>query len=736
MYPSTKFRPPISGPHPIIRDDVFGMLHGAPLRVIAVRAPAGYGKTTVVTQWLEAMPDRGRIWVSLDADDNDPAGLWGAIATAVARSGAADELTVNTSDAGAVRRSIIVPLIDAIAASPEQWTLVLDDAHLVAREDAIASLDWFLGRMPENLVVVLIARVPLELPALQRLRSRGEVADLQVEQLRLQPAQTAELLRAAAGPEPVDPTFVHDITGGWPAAVSLIGAAISRGLAPARVVSQSPDDPTGIGALIGEGLAGGDPDDGELLRQLAVFERFTAEVLAAVLQDDRAWIVAMDVATRTGLIAALDDDGRWWRMHHLVREQLLAELGRADPAGRRALHRRAAGWFAEHQDIASTVHHLLGAEDYESIADVLFNVHATFLVPRQELGLIWLDRIPASALGEDPRLAFWEAWATATGGDRVRRDRALSRGRLSSGARPVAPFRDWDEVEDFIHASACYDDVGVARRAADRFLAGHDPASPFAAIVRTRMATMLHLAGESTAALRELDTVEEMQPLARPLQLFVPAYRALCLLELGDIDGAEAAIERCAAVRKAFAIGMDHVYLPAEQALARFQIERGSPAAGRATAVRALEVAAQHDDSVLVVPHLLIETARADLALGRPDRATVTLNQADHVIAGAADAGALPERIAALRAKTGSAPAPSRLQEGLSRRELEVLTLLPTALSAAEIASELFISVNTARTHIKSIHRKLDVTSRADAVATARRAGLILAESGETERVA
>ncbi|MFE6736394.1 LuxR C-terminal-related transcriptional regulator [Microbacterium sp. NPDC057650] len=732
MYPSTKFRPPASGPHPIVRDDVLEMLRVASARALVVRAPAGYGKTTVVSQWLRTMPAHGRIWVSLDADDNDPAGLWGAIASAASRAGACDEFPVDASDAGAVRRSIIVPLIDAIAASPASWTLVLDDVHLVAREDTTASLDWFLGRMPENLVVVLITRVPLDLPALQRLRARSEVVDLQVEQLRLLPAQTAELLHAAAGPEAADPAFVQDITGGWPAAVALVAAAVSRGLAPARVVSQSPDDPTGIGALIGEGLAGGDPDDEDLLRELAVFERFTAEVLSAVLQDDRAWTVAMDVASRSGLIAALDDDGRWWRMHHLVREQLLAEYGRADPAGRRALHRRAAGWFGEQQDIASTVHHLLGAEDYEAIADVLFNVHATFLVPRQELGLSWLDRIPASALGEDPRLAFWEAWATATGGDRARRDRALARGRLSSGARPVAPFRDWDEIEDFIRASACYDDVGDARRAAGRFLAGHDPASPFAAIVRTRLATMLYLAGQNSAALRELDAVEEMQPLARPLQLFVPAYRALCLLELGDLAGAATAIKRCAAARKAFAIGMDHVYLPAEQALARFQIENGDPAAGRATAEQALEVAAQHDDSVLVVPHLLIETARADLALGHPERAAVTLNQAAHVIGGAEDAGALPERIAALRARTGTLPAPSRMQEGLSRRELEVLTLLPTGLSAAEIASELFISVNTARTHIKSIHRKLDVTSRADAVATARRAGLILAERAET----
>jgi len=166
------------------------------------------------------------------------------------------------------------------------------------------------------------------------------------------------------------------------------------------------------------------------------------------------------------------------------------------------------------------------------------------------------------------------------------------------------------------------------------------------------------------------------------------------------------------------------VYLPAEQALARWQIENGEAASGLVTAHNALRIVAQRNDTVLVVPHLLLEVCRAEVALGDLTEAAVAAAQAAELVDGAVDPGALPRRIA----QVGSQLAPRDADvphEGLSRRELEVLVLLPSELSAAEIASELFVSPNTARSHIKSIHRKLGVTSRAEAVAAARRAGLI-----------
>lgn len=704
-------------------------LRGERRAVVVLRAPAGYGKTTAVAQWLRdtAGAERSqRVWVSLDQDDDSTEGLWAAIAASAAAEGLRPDQGVDASRPGGVRAGTIVPLLDAFATSAGTWTLVLDDAHLVQHEGALASLDWFIGRAPENLTTVVVTRTPLELPALGRLRARGRAIELGIDELRLDGPQIVHLLVESDGLDlaPEDVSRITEVTGGWPAAVSLIGSALAHGV-PLSSAGARRAGRDGLDALVREGLAGNAPDDYALLRMLSIFERFDATTVDAVIRDARAWPLALSVAERTGLIASLDDDGRWWRMHQLVRERLAAELQREDPGLRRELHRRAAAVFEPEHDLTVTMHHLFGAEDYETVADILSNVRANSVVPRQSLGLSWLDRIPDSALDRDPRLAFWEAWATATGGDVGRRDRALARGRLAAGERAVDAFRTWDDVEDFVHSMACYDDVGAARRAGERFLSSYDESSPLTQLVVLRLATMLYLAGRSVEALDLLEALDRGAPLARPLRVLVPAYRALCSFELDDTASAAVQVERARQARSAFDIGSDPVYLSAEQALARHQSETGDPDGARTTVLNALETARQQGDAVFAVPSLLVELARAESALGNRAEALVALAQADELVTAAVDAGAVPDRIAALRMRLHATPRPHGPREGLTRRELEVLALLSTSLSASEIASELFISANTARSHIKAIHQKLGATTRGEAVSAARRAGLI-----------
>lgn len=733
MFPTTKFRPPTPGAHAIARPELLvGRASERPATVV-LRAPAGYGKTTIAAQWvgpggpqLRDVDAPRHIWVSLDEDDDDPSGLWAAITAAAAAAGLCHAGESATSGAGGARASAIVPLLDAFGDSSDDWVLVLDDAHLLTHEDTVASLDWFVARTPENLTTIIATRTRLALPAFDRLRARGRALELSVEALRLDERQAAELLHDSFGLTftAAEVARVDEVTDGWPAAVALVGSAVSRGVPLASIAARRADG-GGLDALVREGLAESSAENQALLRKLAIFERFDAATVREVVGDERAWPLAMEVAQRTGLIATLDNDGRWWRMHHLVRERLAAELERDHPMLRRELHRRAFVVFEREHDLAATIHHLLGADDYDTIADILANVRSTTIVPRQALGLSWLDRIPESALDRDPRLAFYEAWATATAGDATRRDRALARGRLASAGKPVEGFRNWDDVEDFVHSMACYGEVGAARRAGERFLARYDEASPLMPLVALRTASMRYLEGNCAEALDLLDEVERVGPLARPLRLFVPAYRALCLFELDDLPAAVEEVKRCLQARVAFRLGPDPVYLPAEQALARHHTESGDAATGHVVAMDALETARQQGDPVLIVPHLLIELARAELALGRTAEAAVSLNRAEELSVGLVDPGALPARVAQLRARAGTDSVPLGGREGLSRRELEVLAFLPTELSAAEIGAELFVSTNTVRSHVKSIHRKLGVTTRADAVTAARRAGLI-----------
>ncbi len=720
MHPVTKFRPADIDPRAIVRADVAASLAG--LSVVVVRAPAGYGKTTFLAQCARDMTGRRTIWIRLDEDEADPAGLWNAIATAAGRAGLRVDGVANP-----LRASTIVPLIDAFAASDSEWLLALDDVHAVSGEDAIASLDWFLRHIPRNLTVLLATRMPLALPAVERLRARGSGVELTVDVLHFDDEQTRAVLHDMHGLELTTKELVAvgQLTNGWPAAVSLAGAALSRGLPVERLVSNRVE---GIGPLVRDGLAGaaGDVD----LRRLAVFERFTHDLVVEVLGDDHAWAAAMDAADRTGLIAPLDEDGRWWQMHQLVREHLLKGLARDDPAMLRELHREAITVFEREGDLDALMHHLLGVEDYAAIADVFSGMRENAVIPREAFGLRWLARIPESVTSLDPRLLFWEAVVSAMSGDEVRRDRALARGRVAAASGPVDSFRMWDDVEDFVQAIACYGDVRATLAAGERFLSRNavdPPDSSLAALhvlsARLVRAALLYVAGRYAEAIVILDDLDGGPAPTPSLRLLAPAYRALCRLELGDPVAAGSDVRRCAEARIAHGLEVGHVHVPADLALARLQTEAGDPAQGLATALAALELVRMDGDTLLFVPQLLIEVARAELALGQPDAASIALTQVEGLTNVMTDAGAIPMRVAALRAAAKLAAASTLV--GLSRRELEVLALLPSDLSAADIASELFISPNTARTHITSIRHKLGVTSRGDAVTAARRAGLI-----------
>ncbi len=242
MFPATKFHPPAVMPRSIRRDDLLALLRGRRPAVVTVQAPAGYGKSTLVAQLLAQSPAQ-RIWVSIDDDDNDPAGLWAAVGAAAAGTGltgAAPELP----SGGDVRSAGIVPVINAVARSAHDWILVLDDAHQLSREDVVACLDWFLGRLPENLTVVIATRAPLDLPALGRLRARGALVEFSASMLCMEPTHIEQLLRMSYALDATETEIgqIVNVTGGWPAAVSLVGSAMAHRQPLARVLSQRPDD--------------------------------------------------------------------------------------------------------------------------------------------------------------------------------------------------------------------------------------------------------------------------------------------------------------------------------------------------------------------------------------------------------------------------------------------------------------------------------------------------------------
>jgi LuxR family maltose regulon positive regulatory protein len=692
--------------------------------VLIACAPAGYGKSSLLRQ-MGAATNRKTAWVSLDEDDDTPTALWSAVTEAFRLISPSVIARGPDVDAGSVRRRLLVPLIEGLSKATAPHLLVVDDLHVLKGEDTLASLDWFLRHMPPTVTLAIGTRSTLKLPALQRLRARAQVVDLSLADLRFSKAEISRALNRRYGLvlQSTEVERVEQLTAGWPAAVTLVGSAMHGGARLDELDVVDSSSGAALDSLVSEGLSGARPEVVNLLLDLSVLDRFSEPVVNEVLCAEQAWPIIMDQVARTALVTALDDQKTWWRMHHLVREVLHDRLGRTAPDRRRLLHARAADVFEREGDVSSTVGHLLGAEDYQGITEILSNVRRNFAVPRQTVGLAWLDRIPENVRAADPRMGFWEAWAMATSGQRDRRDRALFRGREAAGTSRIGDFPDWDAVEDFVLASACYDDVNASLQAAERLLSRcSEVAESPITLVRAQRGSLLYLAGRDQEAAQALSALrQDSRSLPRPLAFLVPTYQALALLELGNHKGAAAYVAEAERARKIHGLGPDLVYLVGAQAAARLRTETGDPAVGLAKAQQALEQGLASGDGMLVVPHLLAEIARAQTALGQVRQGLTAIVQARQLIAAHTDPGALPSRLAALAGGDRRQILPA----AISQRELELLLLLPTSMTTAEIAAQLFLSVNTVRTHIKSIYRKLDVKSRQGAIYKARTLGLL-----------
>lgn len=711
-FAATKFHAPRIDPAAVERHAILARLQadGMPRMVLAY-APGGYGKSTVVRQWL-ARRDPGFSWIALDADDADPRDFWAAVALALA-----DAMpTVAGSEAlegRDLRSERLVPLIDAVLDHPADHVLVLDGLHHIEDERTLASLDWWLARLPPNLCVVVLTRSAPPLPTLDELRARGELLDLSPTELRLSAEEVDALVRASADVGPADAQAIAAATEGWPAAVALVARGLRRGRPLEELLTVSPNERDPFAALVRTALAHHTPEDRARLLGLAVLARFDEPLATETLEDPAAWSTAMGLAEETGFLVGLDDTGDWWRLHHLVRDTLHAELGRVDPRRRRTLHQRAGAACEQRGDVLAAMDHHLAAEDYVAAVRLAGERFGRMPLVRQSLGDMWLQRFPRAVRESDAFLCFWAGWSAAHAGDRARRDEAIAAGRRLGHQGPVGAHRSWESAESFLIAAGCFDDVGAALEASARVLELEPAGSVPAYTVGHRRASLLYLAGRYDEAAALLDELLDDPRAAAPPSALPRAYRALVAMELGDTAAAGALIEQALGYRPDLAL--DISLLVIDEAHGRWQTQTGDPAAALTTLESALRLAADGSDGMLVVPRLYGEVARAHRELGDQGAAEVATARALALLGAARDPGDLIDRFGP---RATSAPE-------LSQRELEVLQLLPGPLSAAQIASELFVSPNTLRTHIKRIHRKLGASTRADAVAVARSAGLL-----------
>ncbi len=720
-----KVRPPRLRPGAVDRSELLARLDGA-ARHIVVRAPAGYGKTTLARQWVECL-DRPVAWLSLDAGDDDPVVLFRHLVAALASVGGAP-----TARAVALRPAAwnASPALAAVAHDLEAagpLVLVIDDVHEVTSPEVHAFLDRLLDAAPPAVTVTMLTRAE---PGARRQRRLldGSLVEIGVDDLRLDATQSTTLLRAAA------PDLECDVVDtavarceGWPAGLALVGLALAGTPDARRVASGlSLADRPVAEYLRDEVLRGLDPATRSFMVRSSLLTTLDAPLCDAVLERAGSHEVLETLACSGNLfVAGLDDGGTSYRYHHLWRELLLAELRASAPEDERALRRRAAEWLEAHDRIDDAVPQWLAAgEPATATRLVAASLNRYLITGRVATLQRWLGGFTADEVQADPTLGLTAAWVATFTGTAEETGRWLARlatwapDTLLADGTPLGPARAAAELVSGVGGTK----AGI--RAADVVVdAGPDnPWWATARVLGTVARGQVGLLDDPDAALRDAERDVAAVP---PLEALVRAHRAWFHLRAGRMSEARALAD--AGARAIAAAGLDEylAYVVVSAVQAAVQARAPEPAVAWEAIERVTRLLGEgrsFSTRGRIFGHLLL--ADALLTLDASSEAAGHLAIASTLADTEPDLVRLHDYADDLAARL-EVLAGAGLVEPLSAAELRVLRELPTHHSLREIAESLFVSRNTVKTQTIAIYRKLGVSGRSDAVRRARDLGLL-----------
>jgi LuxR family maltose regulon positive regulatory protein len=665
-------------------------------------APAGYGKTTTLVEWAQH-DERPFAWVPLHRSDDEAEHLRASVARAT----------------------------DPLAGRGREFVLVLDDVQVLRSRGAIDVLTALVEDPPAGAQLVLASRCEPALP-LGRLRAHREVLELTPRDFVMTRREAAALLElAGADLAAADVDALVRRTEGWPAglylaAVSLrdqpdTAAAIARFGGDDRVVSDYVAD-----CLLSELTA----EEVTFLQRTSVLDRLSGPLCDAVLRESGSAERLRDLARANALVVRLDRTDEWYRYHGLLAQMLRAQLRRREPELEGELHRRASRWHADHGDVDAAIRHAVTAGDVRLAGDLLF-ANAFRYIPQGHNATVrrWLGHFTDEQVAGCAPLALVAANADLADGDRDRAEHwTAAAGRALDGAparrRPPAV----EAGVAAMRAAIARDGVQRMRDDAARAYALDAEASPARSMDRLLEGTACHLLG---ARERAFELLEEG---SRRGVVGAPSVNAQCLAQLALL-----------------ALDRDDWSLATELAArARSQIERfrlaGYPTMSLVLAVAALthasrgRVQAATDDCAeatrllermdAFVPWYVAEVkivlARAALRLSDVAGARALLEEAALAVRATPDAPVLAAWHEEASAQVDDyATSASVTPATLTTAELRILALLPTHLSFREMGSRLYVSPNTVKTQAQAVYRKLDASSRSEAVARAHELGFL-----------
>jgi LuxR family maltose regulon positive regulatory protein len=738
-----KVHRPVLRPEHVPRPRLLQQLDaGRTRRLTLVDAPTGYGKSTLLAEWCRTAAVAGRVaWLALDAQDNDPVVFWTYLIEALRR---VEPAGFDGSRAALLRRPgvrlmpVALPqLLNELWALDQPLTLILDDYHVLQDQAVHESVLFVLRRLPPHVRLVIATRSDPPL-GLSQLRADGELCELRAADLAFTAAEVETLLNDALGIElaDADVATLTDRTEGWAAGLYLAALSLRGQADRAGFIAAFAGDHRHLVAYLGsevlEQLAA---DTRTFLLETSILDRLSPDLCDAVSGTSGSAARLQRLEETNQFLIPLDERGMWYRYHHLFQELLQLELKQTQPGLMPVLHARAAAWYRTAGDVTAAMEHALTAGDYTFAADLYlescFLLHQTGQLATL---LRWADALPEATVVARPALAVVVGWLAA------------------AAARPPWEMERWlalaetaDEATDsfyngmpsahgavaLVRAVYPVDDIGQALAAAETAVAeASDPTALASIHARMALGQCLYLAGRPEAAQPVLEAVLHA-PLASRQALGVIhalAHLTFVALQLGELGQAgvyaRRANELCAA--NGLTGHLDTWLTALAVSAVQLQYRRFDQAA--ATMATGVE------PYLPVLRHWSIPSARALLVLasvryarGHRQAAHELLAEARAVIEACADPGILRAQLATIETQLHRPPRhrATSLADELTDGELRVLRLLASDLSQREIARELYVSVNTVKSHTRIIYAKLGTTCRDAAIRRARELTLL-----------
>jgi len=738
---AAKYTVPPVRPNAVIRPRLHHLLlRNATTRLTIVTAPAGWGKTTLLSQWAHDPVERRQIaWVSLDEADDEPTRFWSYVLTALQRIGLASDALGPLGVPGVDPLTVAVPtLLNELESAELQAVLVLDDYHVLSDQQVHEGVEFLLTYLPASLRMVISGRADPALP-LPRLRASGELTEIRMHELSFSVPEAGELV-AAVGAVELDPQAVGGLcerTEGWAAGLQLAALTLREDAAPA-VDAIRGDDRHILDYFSSEVLAGLTPDQRDLLVPACVLERLSGALCDTALERSGSADILAQLDRANLFVAPLDTHREWYRCHPLFRDALRRELP-AEVSGQ--VLSRAAEWFQARGYLDDAIEHRILAGDTSGAAELLRSAAPWFLErgPRSILRLA--ERLPGTDVRSDPRLCLSLASAAALDGQFDRMEPWLDAAEplITDDAPGVAEWHDLRAALATMRAIFLLSQAetdGALSHAQNAVELETDPRVPGYALCRHILGTA-YLAEERRAEAIPVLTASWRQ--ARALH-HAPllALQAACSLALALYDTARfmEAENVCTQTTDA-ARSVEQAWGDAAAPwIAQLQMIKGRLAhrAGDLTTARQLLQRSVALSRIWGFPTQLVmaltSLAEAELSAGERAAAYAAISEAREIVESDAVWLFVIRELedAELRVGRGAVKArrrQGRLVEELTDRELSILRMLPGSANQREIGGALFLSINTVKGYAKSLYRKLDVSSRQEAVERARELGLI-----------